>query len=98
MPETPLSQEVEFRGGGFSPKPRRWMGFLVFILLIAFAEWGTRSGWISALVLPKPSDVLSTFGELYSSGLLFKHLLPSLSRLLMGGLMGVSIGISVGVL
>ena len=52
---------VNFRGGGFAPKPQRWVGFFVFAGLIAIAEWGTRSGWISALTLPRPSDVLDTF-------------------------------------
>ncbi|MEM6984954.1 MAG: ABC transporter permease [Pseudomonadota bacterium] len=91
-------QPVAFRGGGFAPKPRRWFGATVFVAIILVAEWGTRSGWISALTLPKPSDVLTTFGELYTSGLLFKHLLPSLSRLVVGAILGASIGISVGIL
>lgn len=89
---------ITFRGGGFAPKPKRWVGVVVFIALIALAEWGTRSGWISALTLPKPSDVLQTFQELYTSGLLFKHLGPSLSRLVIGAAIGAMIGISVGVL
>ena len=89
---------VAFRGGGFAPKPRRWVGVFVFVVLILLAEWGTRTGFISALTLPKPSDVLDTFRELYESGLLFKHLGPSLSRLVVGAAIGASIGISVGVL
>ena len=92
------SKAVAFRGGGFAPKPRRWVGVLVFVVLILVAEWGTRTGWISALTLPKPSDVLDTFRELYASGMLFKHLGPSLSRLVIGAAIGASIGISVGVL
>jgi len=91
-------KEVLFRGGGFSPKPRRWIGFVVFAVLIAFAEWGTRSGFISALTLPRPSDVLQTFQELYTSGLLFKHIVPSLSRLIVGAAIGVTLGIWVGIL
>lgn len=94
----PEPRPVPFRGGGFAPAPRRWVGLVVFALLIALAEWGTRAGWISALTLPKPSDVLATFGELYTSGLLFQHLGPSLSRLFMGALIGISAGISTGVL
>jgi len=74
------------------------VGFIVFVSIIVFAEWGTRSGWISALTLPKPSDVVQTFKDLYSSGLLFQHLVPSLSRLFMGALIGVSLGIMTGVL
>lgn len=89
---------VVFRGGGFAPTSYRWIGVVVFIVLIGIAEWGTRSGWISALTLPKPSDVLQTFRELFDSGLLFKHLLPSLTRLIVGAAIGISIGISVGVL
>lgn len=76
----------------------RGLGLAVFVLLIAFAEWGTRSGFISALTLPRPSDVFGTFVELWESGLLFKHLLPSLSRLAVGGSIGALFGISVGVM
>lgn len=90
--------EVRFRGGGFAPVSRRWVGAVVFVVLIAFVEWGTRQGWISSLTLPRPSDVLATFGELWSSGMLFKHLIPSLSRLAVGAALGASFGIAVGVL
>lgn len=76
----------------------RGLGLAVFVLLIAFAEWGTRSGFISALTLPRPSDVFGTFVELWESGLLFKHLLPSLSRLAVGASIGALFGISVGVM
>ncbi|MEC9103971.1 MAG: ABC transporter permease, partial [Pseudomonadota bacterium] len=89
---------VAFRGGGFAPRSPKWVGVAVFVVLIAIAEWGTRTGWISALTLPRPSDVLATFQELYQSGMLFKHLGPSLARLAVGALIGVSVGVSVGVL
>ncbi len=89
---------VAFRGGGFAPRSRRWVGLVVFIVLITLAEVGTQTGFISALTLPRPSDVLATFGELYQSGLLFKHLAPSLTRLAVGAALGASIGISVGIM
>ena len=92
------AREVRFRGGGFAPKPRRFAGVAVFVVLIVLAEWGTRSGWITALTLPRPSDVLATFGELWQSGLLFKHLVPSLTRLAVGAAIGASLGIVVGVM
>ena len=95
---TAARHPVAYRGGGFAPSPRRWVGFVVFAIVVLVAEWGTRAGWISALTLPKPSEVVQTFRELYSSGLLFQHLGPSLSRLFMGALIGVSLGISTGVL
>ncbi|WP_281992628.1 ABC transporter permease [Sulfitobacter geojensis] len=92
------AREVRFRGGGFAPKPRRFAGVAVFVVLIVLAEWGTRSGWITALTLPRPSDVLATFRELWQSGLLFKHLVPSLTRLAVGAAIGASLGIVVGVM
>ncbi|MCX7567274.1 ABC transporter permease [Sulfitobacter sp. F26169L] len=93
-----MSDQVPFRGGGFAPVPVRGVGIVVFVVLIALAEWGTRSGWISSLTLPRPSDVLGTFAELWQSGLLFKHLLPSLSRLAVGATTGAIAGITIGVL
>ena len=90
--------QVEFRGGGFAPQSRRWTGAIVFALILLLAEWGTQTGFISALTMPKPSDVLETFRNLYDSGLLWKHLGPSLTRLAVGAALGASIGISVGVL
>ncbi|WP_309746218.1 ABC transporter permease [Roseobacter sp. N2S] len=92
------AQPVTFRGGGFAPVRKRWVGAVVFVLLIAVAEWGTRTGWITALTLPKPSDVLQTLIELHQSGLLYKHLLPSLSRLAVGATLGALVGVGVGVL
>lgn len=99
MPDTAATPvEVRFRGGGFAPRARRWVGAAVFVALIALVEWGTRAGWISALTLPRPSDVLATFGELWQSGLLFAHLVPSLTRLVVGAALGASVGITVGIL
>ena len=88
---------VPFRGGGFTTRSIRWIGAAVFVLLIALIEWGTRTGFISALTLPKPSDVLNTFVELWNSGLLWKHLIPSLTRLIVGALLGVVAGIAAGI-
>ncbi len=92
------AKPVPFRGGGFAPRPKRWIGPVVFLALIAIAEIGTRQGWITPLTLPKPSDVLITFQELWASGLLYKHLAPSLTRLLVGATLGVMVGVSVGFL
>lgn len=89
---------VPFRGGGFRPHAKRGVGIVVFVVLIALVEWGTRVGWIGNLTLPRPSDVLATFVELWRSGRLWDHLLPSLSRLLVGGALGMTAGVGAGVL
>ena len=93
-----VQKVVDFRGGGFAPQSRRWVGALVFVVLIGLVELGTRSGFITSLTLPKPSDVFATFVDLWQSGLLWKHLIPSVSRLIIGAAIGASIGIGVGVL
>jgi len=92
-----VSRPVPFRGGGFRPATKRGAGVLVFVTLVLLAEWGTRTGWISNLTLPRPSDVAATFGELWQTGMLWTHLLPSLSRLAVGGAMGIAAGVVVGI-
>ncbi|MDJ0824340.1 MAG: ABC transporter permease [Rhodobacter sp.] len=89
-------RDVPFRGGGFRPKRIRFIGLAAFIAPIALAEWGTRAGWISPLTLPRPSDVLAIFGELLETGRLWDHLIPSLTRLAVGSVLGVSAGIAIG--
>jgi len=88
---------VPFRGGGFRPVTKRGIGLLVFALLLLFLEWGTRAGWITSLTLPRPSDVARTLGDLWASGLFWTHMAPSLARLAVGALMGVTTGIAIGV-
>ncbi|GAB5435234.1 ABC transporter permease [Falsiruegeria mediterranea] len=91
-------QSVPFRGGGFRPQTKRGVGVVVFVVLLLFVEWGTREGWISNLTLPRPSDVGATLLDLAQSGVLWTHLGPSLTRLIVGSLLGVSAGIGIGVL
>ncbi len=100
MSDTNSHQErnVEFRGGGFSPVPKKWIGLAVFFTLIALLEAGTRLGIVSNLTFPRPSDVLKTFLELWQSGILWKHLVPSVTRLIVGAAIGASAGIGIGIL
>jgi NitT/TauT family transport system permease protein len=92
------ARPVPFRGGGFAPRPIRGVGLAVFVALILLAEWGVATGFISALTLPRPSAVLATFGELYETGMLWRHLAPSLSRLAVGAAIGATAGVAVGVM
>lgn len=93
-----IVRPVAFRGRGFAPQHVRGIGLLVFVVLIALAELGTRSGFISSLTLPRPSAVLETFVQLYQTGLLWKHLVPSLQRLFVGAFLGIAVGVSLGVM
>ena len=91
---------VRFRGGGFKPRPLGIIGPLVFILVIGLWEAGSRSGVISALVLPAPSQAWAAFMELVRSEMLWKHLGASLQRLVVGwtsgALLGVAVGLAIG--
>ena len=91
-----VTRPVPFRGGGFAPVKIRYIAPLLFIALITLAEIGTRTGFISNLTLPRPSAVLGTFYQLYDTGLLWKHLLPSLQRLFIGASMGIAVGVILG--
>ncbi len=95
--EQPAKKPVVFRGGGFAPRRIRWIGLAVFFVLIGLMEIGTQTGFITALTLPKPSDVFGTFVHLWESGLLWKHLLPSVTRLAVGATIGTIAGISLGI-
>ncbi|WP_250157458.1 ABC transporter permease [Tianweitania aestuarii] len=89
---------VKFRGGGFAPTPVPGIAIALFVTLLVLAEAGTRTGLISNLTLPRPSAVLETFVQLLNTGLLWKHLLPSLQRLFVGAAIGIAAGISLGVM
>lgn len=91
-------QPVPFRGGGFAPKPVRGVAIAVFVALLIFAEIGTRTGFITNLTLPRPTAVFETLVQLWQTGGLWKHLIPSLQRLLVGGALGISVGVALGVM
>ncbi len=90
------ARPVPFRGTGFVPGRNRIAGLLVFLAILAVLEAGTRSGIISNLTMPPPSDVAETLWRLPVSGLLWQNLQPSLTRLAMGSAIGVSAGILTG--
>ena len=87
---------IPFRGGGFKPRPWPVIGVLTFVIVIACWEIGSRSGVISNLVLPAPTEVAGAFGELWTSGKLWQHVSASLQRLALGWTSGTLLGIALG--
>jgi len=75
----------------------------VFLVLLAWQLSGTY-GWVDSLMLPPPSEVLRTTGELLVSGYrqvpLWEHLLTSVLRALAAFaaaiVMGIPVGLSMG--
>jgi len=91
-------QPVPFRGGGFAPKPVKGVALAVFVALLVLAEIGTRTGFITSLTLPRPTAVFETLVQLWQTGGLWKHLIPSLQRLFVGAALGISVGVALGVM
>ena len=63
-------------------------------------EAGSRTGVISNIALPAPSEAFRAFMDLVHTGMLWKHLNASLYRLLigwtLGSLLGVAVGLAIG--
>jgi len=96
QPARPI-KPVPFRGGGFAPKPMRIIAPVLFIALISLWESGSRTGWISPLILPAPSEAFAAFMELLKSGQLVLHLKASLLRLVVGWSAGTALGLVFGI-
>lgn len=87
---------VPFRGGGFRPKRLGILSPLVFAALIGLWEVGTRTGFISSIALPAPSEAVGAIGDLVTTGMLWTHLGASLYRLSLGWFFGTALGVTVG--
>lgn len=89
---------VPFRGGGFTHKPAGLVSIMVFVVLILLWELGSRTGFISSLVLPAPSEALNAMSDLFNTGMLWKHLGASLQRLAIGWSLGTFFGVITGLM
>lgn len=89
---------VSFRGGGFDYKSNYWISPVVFIVLLILWHIGSAVGFISNLVLPKPSEVIIAFHDLYITGDLYLHVGASLKRLILGWTLGTIFGVTLGFL
>jgi len=65
-------------------------------LLLVVWQIAVERHWVSAQILPPPSRVLETFGELWASGDLWFQLSISLQRVLIGSLIGGALGLLLG--
>ena len=92
----PDARTVPFRGGGFKVRKYRLISLLVFIVLIGLWEIGSRTGFISSIALPAPSEAFRAFQDLVRTGMLWTHLEASLYRLSVGWIFGSALGVAVG--
>ena len=94
--QAPRARPVPFRGGGFRPRPVGMIAPVVFVVLIGAWELGSRTGYISNIALPAPSEALGALADLVETGMLWKHVGASLSRLVLGWTLGTVAGVAVG--
>jgi sulfonate transport system permease protein len=74
----------------------RGQGLIVPMLLLVIWEVVVRIGWVSAHMLPPPSELIVTLSDLASSGALLGHIVISSLRVLIGFVIGASLALLVG--
>ncbi|QPC86318.1 ABC transporter permease subunit [Mesorhizobium sp. NBSH29] len=90
------AEKIVFRAGGFAPKLIRWVAPTGFVFLLAAWEWAARSGFISPITAPPPSEIVGALDRLFRSGDIWLHLSASLQRLSLGWTAGTCVGLIVG--
>ncbi|MGC1404144.1 MAG: ABC transporter permease [Thermodesulfobacteriota bacterium] len=78
-------------------KEHPWLSLFSFLAILLCWELVSRRQWVTPLFLPAPSAILAEGWEMVKTGLIFKHILASLSRILWGFLLASSLGIIVGI-
>lgn len=79
-------------------KEHPWLSLISFLAILLFWELVSRWQWVPPLFLPAPSAILAEGWEMIKTGLIFKHILASLGRILWGFFLACSLGIIVGIL
>lgn len=92
------SYRVPFRGGGFAHHPIKGVALGTFVVLVVLWEWGCRSGVISNIALPAPTEVVRALEDLVTTGMLWKHWSISMLRLVGGWVAGTLAGVLVGLM
>jgi NitT/TauT family transport system permease protein len=94
------ARPVPFRGGGFAHRSLGPVAPIVFLALFVLWEIGSRTGFISPIALPAPSEALGALADLVATGMLWKHVGASLYRLgvgwALGSLLGIAFGLMIG--
>jgi len=74
-----------------------WLGWILPIALLGFAEVAAHVGWVQARLLPPPSEIAQTLSVLVDQGL-FGHIAASSTRVLSGYAIGAILAVGFGLL
>ncbi len=97
-PDPPGKVMVQDKTYFLKRKDHPWLSLVSFCLILLIWELVSRRQWVTPLFLPAPSAVLAEGWTMVKTGLIFKHVLASLSRILWGFFIACSLGIGVGIL
>jgi NitT/TauT family transport system permease protein len=89
---------VQDKASFLQMKEHPWISLASFIAILFLWEMVSRQGWVPPLFLPAPSQILREAWAMLKTGLIFKHVFASLSRILLGFLMACVLGVLVGIL
>ena len=87
---------VEFRGAGFVPSTRRYVGWIALVMVVALWQLASNAGWANPLFLPPPSAIAVAIWKLATSGALWQHVSWSIMRIGSGWIIGTVAGVLVG--
>lgn len=79
-------------------KIRRLRSIVTLVIIIAFWEIASQTGFVRKSILPPPSRIMKTFVSILMSGELMGHIGISILRVLEGFVIGAILALIVGVL
>lgn len=99
-PQETFDADLGATGADASFVRERWLAIALMVVALAAWEWASRSGAISRLFFPPPSDVARAIARAIRSGELPRHLGATLSRvslgIMSGGVAGYLLGLVLG--
>ena len=73
-------------------------GIIGFVVVVGLWQALATVGWINAVLLPAPLQLLATFADMLRDGTLVRHVAASMERVLVGFLLAALVGLLLGVL
>ncbi|CAA2109658.1 ABC transporter permease [Variovorax paradoxus] len=92
----PARRPVPFRGGGFAPRRLPVVSTAGIALIVLAWQAASSLGWVDPVFLPSPWVILQILWKLLFAGVLWNHLIASLTRLGIGWSSGACAGILAG--
>jgi ABC-type nitrate/sulfonate/bicarbonate transport system, permease component len=72
------------------------IGMTVPLAVLVIWQIASSNGWVNAVLIPPPKDIVDEFGRMLSSGELLTNLRISAGRALLGFLIGGGLGLAAG--